>query len=158
MMTEGTLRMQPSGQWAIAAPGREPVPIVAGEVFRLQVRTARGKFMRVRMEHADDRQPRVLVHHVGASGLRRCFKLLQREADFHAKSVGQPRADERLIALSADALDEETGDVVAEVVVLVLGANIAAGLEMPHDAQQLAGRAITWEVHPVMAWQPGLMT
>jgi hypothetical protein len=55
MMTEGTLRMQPLGQWAIAAPGREPVPIVAGEVFRLQVRTARGKFMRVRMEHADDR-------------------------------------------------------------------------------------------------------
>ena len=51
-MTDSTLCLQPSGQWAIAAPGREPVNIVAGEVFLLKVQGER-KLMRVRMEHAD---------------------------------------------------------------------------------------------------------
>jgi hypothetical protein len=37
MKTDGALRMQPSGQWAIAAPGREAVLIVAGEIFMLEV-------------------------------------------------------------------------------------------------------------------------
>ena len=46
---EGVLRMQPSGQWAIASPGREPVPIVAGEMFLLEVQGER-RMMRVRMQ------------------------------------------------------------------------------------------------------------
>jgi hypothetical protein len=49
---KGTLRMLPSGQWAIAAPGREPVSIVAGEIFLLEVLGER-KLMRVRMERKE---------------------------------------------------------------------------------------------------------
>jgi hypothetical protein len=40
---EGVLRMPPSGQWAIASPGREPVRIVAaGEIFLLEVKVSEG--------------------------------------------------------------------------------------------------------------------
>jgi len=51
-MAEGTLIMLPSGQWAIAAPGREPVNIQAGEIFLLEVQGER-KPMRVRMERKE---------------------------------------------------------------------------------------------------------
>jgi hypothetical protein len=34
---EGTLKMQPSGRWAVYQPGREPVEIRAGEVFLLEM-------------------------------------------------------------------------------------------------------------------------
>ena len=47
MKTDGTLRKLPSGQWAIQAPGREPVPIVAGEIFLLE-----GKRV-LRIEHRE---------------------------------------------------------------------------------------------------------
>ena len=49
MKIDGTLRMQPSGRWAIAAPGREPVEIPAGEIFRVEVPGA-GELKRARME------------------------------------------------------------------------------------------------------------
>jgi hypothetical protein len=32
-----TLRKLPTGEWAIQAPGREPVRIVAGDLFFLEV-------------------------------------------------------------------------------------------------------------------------
>ena len=51
-MTESTLRQQPGGQWAIAAPGREPVNILAGEVFLLEVLGER-KLKQVRMMQRD---------------------------------------------------------------------------------------------------------
>jgi hypothetical protein len=45
----------------------------------------------------------------GEPGLiRRRFKIVQREADLHTKPVGQAGAREGLIALSAEAFDEET--------------------------------------------------
>ena len=47
-----TLRQLPSGGWAIQVPGREPVPIVAGEIFLLEVQGER-KPMRVRMERKE---------------------------------------------------------------------------------------------------------
>jgi hypothetical protein len=34
---EGTLRMQPSGRWAVCRPGRTPVEINSGELFRVEV-------------------------------------------------------------------------------------------------------------------------
>jgi hypothetical protein len=34
---EGTLRMQPSGRWAVCRPGHDPVEITSGEVFRIEV-------------------------------------------------------------------------------------------------------------------------
>jgi Domain of unknown function (DUF5348) len=34
---EGTLHLQPSGRWAICRPGREPVEITSGELFRVEV-------------------------------------------------------------------------------------------------------------------------
>ena len=76
----------------------------------------------------------------------------------NAELVGQPSARERPIALSAEPLDEETGDVVAKIAVLPGRADIAAQFEMPHDAEHLSGRAIPWKMHPVVAWQSGLMT
>ena len=33
---EGTLRMQPSGRWAVCWPEREPVEITSGELFRVE--------------------------------------------------------------------------------------------------------------------------
>jgi hypothetical protein len=64
---EGTLRMQPSGQWAIQAPGREPVPIIAGEIFLLEVQGER-RMMPVRMERKEGRWYAVFS---GARGNRR---------------------------------------------------------------------------------------
>ena len=58
-MTESTLRQQPGGQWAIAAPGREPVSIVAGEVFLLEVLGER-KPQRVRLMQRDGQWRAVL--------------------------------------------------------------------------------------------------
>jgi hypothetical protein len=51
-VSESTLCLQPSGQWAIAAPGREPVNIVAGEAFLLEARGER-RLKRVRMMRHD---------------------------------------------------------------------------------------------------------
>jgi hypothetical protein len=34
---DSTLRQLPGGQWAIQAPGREPVEIPAGEIFLIEV-------------------------------------------------------------------------------------------------------------------------
>jgi hypothetical protein len=34
---EGTLKMQPSGRWAVCWPGRKPVEITSGELFRVEV-------------------------------------------------------------------------------------------------------------------------
>jgi hypothetical protein len=31
---EGFLRMQPSGRWAACRPGRDPIEITSGDVFR----------------------------------------------------------------------------------------------------------------------------
>ena len=33
---EGALQMQPSGRWAIARPGREPIEITSGNRFRIE--------------------------------------------------------------------------------------------------------------------------
>ena len=45
-----TLRQLPSGEWAIKAPGREPVRIAAGEFFSIKVRRA---MRRTRMDQCD---------------------------------------------------------------------------------------------------------
>jgi hypothetical protein len=34
---EGTLRMQSSGRWAVYRPGHDPVEIMSGELFRVEV-------------------------------------------------------------------------------------------------------------------------
>jgi hypothetical protein len=39
---EGVLQMQPSGRWAIVRPGREPVEITSGELFRVEVAGVEG--------------------------------------------------------------------------------------------------------------------
>jgi hypothetical protein len=57
---KGTLQRQGSGQWGIAAPGREPVNIGVGEIFLLQ--DERRLMRRVRMEHADGKWHTVVSH------------------------------------------------------------------------------------------------
>jgi len=47
---EGILQMQPSGRWAVVCPGREPVEITAGDVFRVEV-PGKGGLHLTRMEH-----------------------------------------------------------------------------------------------------------
>src|SRR5262249_48663356 len=103
------------------------------------------------------REPRVLVYRIGAGRIGRSFKIVQREAHRHAQFVGQPCANKRFIASCADPFDEETSDVVAEVIVLPGSANIAAGFKIAHGAQQFSGGAIAWEPDPIMAWQTRLM-
>jgi hypothetical protein len=46
---EGVLQMQPSGRWAVCRPGRAPVVITSGELFRVEVG---GELMVTRMEFA----------------------------------------------------------------------------------------------------------
>jgi len=106
---------------------------------------------------ADCRQARVLVHHVGPRRVRGSLEVLEREADRHAERIGQPRADEGLVTLSAQALDDEAGNVVAEVVVLPGRAQIAARVQVPHRAHELGRRAIARHMHPVVPRQSGLM-
>jgi hypothetical protein len=43
----GTLRMRPSGRWAICRPGETPHEITSGELFRVEFR---GKLRLTRME------------------------------------------------------------------------------------------------------------
>ena len=47
---EGILQMQPSGRWAVVCPGREPVEITAGDVFRVEV-PGKGGLHLTRIEH-----------------------------------------------------------------------------------------------------------
>ena len=47
----GVLRMQPSGRWAICRPGRDPMEITSGELFRVEVEGREGLQL-TRMEHA----------------------------------------------------------------------------------------------------------
>jgi hypothetical protein len=53
----------------------------------------------------DGRQPCILVHHIRPCRLIRGFEIVQAEADGHAEPIRQPRADERLKTLSAEAFD-----------------------------------------------------
>jgi hypothetical protein len=46
---EGVLQIQPSGRWAVCRPGRPPVEITPGEVFRIEVA---GELKPTRMEFA----------------------------------------------------------------------------------------------------------
>ena len=45
---EGILQMQPSGRWAVCRPGREPVEIASGDVFRVEFA---GQLKLTRMEY-----------------------------------------------------------------------------------------------------------
>jgi hypothetical protein len=45
--TEGVLRMQSSGRWAVCRPGRDPIEIMSGALFRVEVD---GKLRLTRME------------------------------------------------------------------------------------------------------------
>jgi hypothetical protein len=47
-MDVGTLRKQASGRWAVCRPGRDPVEITSGELFRVDVD---GELRFTRMEH-----------------------------------------------------------------------------------------------------------
>jgi hypothetical protein len=49
---EGTLQMRPSGRWAVCRPGRDPVEITSGEVFRVEVKGMDGLQV-TRMEHSE---------------------------------------------------------------------------------------------------------
>jgi hypothetical protein len=53
--TEGTLRMQPSGRWAIIRSGHKPYEITSGDVFRVEVD---GELKVTRMEWAHGKQGR----------------------------------------------------------------------------------------------------
>ena len=49
-MIEGTLRMMPSGRWAVCRPEREPIEIMSGELFSVEVADASGLQL-TRMEY-----------------------------------------------------------------------------------------------------------
>jgi hypothetical protein len=51
---EGILQMQTSGRWAVCRPGREPVEVTSGELFRVEVD---GVLRITRMEHDPDDDP-----------------------------------------------------------------------------------------------------
>ena len=45
---EGILRMQSSGRWAVCRPGHDPVEILSGALFRVEID---GELRVTRMEH-----------------------------------------------------------------------------------------------------------
>jgi hypothetical protein len=47
---EGVLRTQSSGRWAVCWPGREPVEITSGDIFRVEIDGADALRL-TRMEH-----------------------------------------------------------------------------------------------------------
>src|SRR5215472_13233759 len=49
---EGTLRMMASGRWAVYRPGRLPVEITSGELFRVEV-AGELKLTRMEYNHTD---------------------------------------------------------------------------------------------------------
>jgi hypothetical protein len=49
-MPEGTLHMMPSGRWAVCRPGRAPLEITSGELFRVEVAGAK-ELQLTRMEY-----------------------------------------------------------------------------------------------------------
>jgi hypothetical protein len=51
---EGTLRMMPSGRWAVCRPGQEPVEITSGKLFRIEV-DGELKLTRLEYSHAGRR-------------------------------------------------------------------------------------------------------
>jgi hypothetical protein len=48
---EGVLQMQSSGRWAVCRPGREPVEITTGDLFRLEV-DGELKVTRMQFQHS----------------------------------------------------------------------------------------------------------
>jgi hypothetical protein len=64
---EGTLRIMPSGRWAVCRPGREPVEITSGERFRVEFL---GEMRLTRMEyrHARPTQPGTGLPRHGSGG------------------------------------------------------------------------------------------
>jgi hypothetical protein len=50
---EGTLRMMASGRWVVCRPGREPVEITSGEMFRVEVAGKGLHLTRMEYDHAD---------------------------------------------------------------------------------------------------------
>jgi hypothetical protein len=64
-----TLRQLPSGEWAVQAPGREPVRIVAGDIFSPEV--GRCEMGRARMEQRDGQWLAVLIGVRGEQSKRR---------------------------------------------------------------------------------------
>jgi hypothetical protein len=53
---EGILRMMASGRWAVYRPGRLPVEITSGELFRVEVAGVKGlQLTRMEYDHADRR-------------------------------------------------------------------------------------------------------
>jgi hypothetical protein len=85
MKTDGTLSTRPSGRWGIAAPGREPVEIAAGEQFRVEV-PGYGELRRTRMGQCAGGKYYAVEGYGLRDGLRAGF-LDQRER--YAKELGQ---------------------------------------------------------------------
>jgi len=63
----GTLRMQPSGRWAVCQPGHAPIEITSGEVFRIEVD---GVLRITCMEHDPDGDPDGAYHSIDGYELR----------------------------------------------------------------------------------------
>jgi hypothetical protein len=59
---EGTLRMMASGRWAVYRPGRLPVEITSGELFRVEVAGKGLHLTRMEYDHTDRQYYRALGH------------------------------------------------------------------------------------------------
>jgi len=62
---EGILQLQPSGRWAVCRPGRDPVEITSGELFRVDVN---GELKVTRMEFREFLAPLKGRENRGQSG------------------------------------------------------------------------------------------
>jgi hypothetical protein len=89
MKTDGKLRQLPSGEWAIQAPGREPVRIVAGEVYMVEVA---GKMKRTRLAQRADGKYHSTTGVELCDGMRAGF---YDGREWHAKIKGDTAKDDR---------------------------------------------------------------
>ena len=99
----------------------------------------------------------VAFHQIGNGGIISRGVLCGRKADRHLQFVREPGADEFLITLAANALGDEAGDVIGEIVVLKFGPDIPGRLEVTQGRHHLGAREIAGNPDPVVAGQAGMV-
>ena len=99
----------------------------------------------------------VAFQQIGNGGIVSRGVLFRRKADRHLQFVRQPGPDEFLITLAADALDNDAGGVIGEIVVLKFGPDIPRRLEVTEGRHHLGAREIAGNPDPVVAGQAGMV-
>ena len=107
------------------------------------------------------RKPAALIidHGIGSCGIGRSLQFLNREANLmHSQWRQDTLAREILPRLAGNLFSNHASGHIAEILVLIGLADIAARLEELHCCQHLLCRPIAGHPDPVVTWQPAAVT